>query len=286
MKKLITLFIVLTISFNAFSQSNDGNQMMVNSAPPTTIEPNFDYFKKSPYALFFHTIKQNETLETIAKQYNLTVADLMFMNNLKFHDHIAIGQELLLENRNQMHVATLQNKIQKPAAIPPSVYSTKKLTKEGLINEVKEKELKNDYRILQIEDTRVAEPTLVHFIESTDIAALQKQALQEKKLLFINFYADWCAPCKVMQESTFRDSDIAIFMNQYYINVHVNADSEKGKALRAAYAVNVFPTLLFYDVKGDEIARKEGSLGIEDFKKMMAAAYEKGKSSKNLSAKY
>lgn len=285
MKKLMSLIFVVTISFNAFSQSK-GNYMMVKSIPQQTIEPNFEYFKKSPYSLFFHIIKQNETLESIAKQYNLTVADVINMNNLKLHDHLPIGQELLLENRNQMHVATLQNDIQKPATISPSEYSTKKFTKEGFIDVVKDNELKNNYRILQIEDTRVAEPTLVHFIESADIASLQKQALHEGKLIFINFYADWCLPCKVMQESTFKDPDIAIFMNRYYINIHVNAESEKGKVLRAAYTVNVLPTLLFYDVKGDEVIRKEGSLGIEAFKITMAAAYEKGKSSKNMSAKY
>ena len=48
----------------------------------------------------------------------------------------------------------------------------------------------------------------------------------------------------------------------------------------------MFPTLLFFNVKGSEIARKDGSMGIEDFKIFMTSALEKAKVDKVIGLKY
>jgi thiol-disulfide isomerase/thioredoxin len=256
----------------------------LKSEPIISIEPSFNYFQKSPYRLFFHTIKESETTESIAQQYGLSIAEVMKMNNLKTNATLPIGQELLLEDRSHKVVIQLNNS-PKQKKTSSSIVSSKFVAKQTVLSPNNQISDESNYRVLQIENTKVADAKLVHFISSEDIESYQSQVAKEGKMLFINFYADWCLPCKVMEESTYKDEEIAIFMHQNCICLHINGDSEKGKALRQTYAVNLFPTLLFFNGKGNEIARREGSLGIEDFKVFMTSALEKAKTNETIGLK-
>lgn len=259
-----------------FSDAQTAQTVSFKNEPITTIVPSFSYFQKSPYRLFFHTIRESETTESIAQQYGLGVTEVIKMNNLKTNAQLPVGQELLLEDRS--HKIVMQfNTSPKQKKMTPSVISSKFEAKQTILSPNNQISDESKYRVLQIENTKVANPKLVHFISSEDIEAYQKQAAKEGKLLFINFYADWCLPCKMMEESTYKDEEIAVFMHKNCICLHINGDSEKGKLLRQNYAVNIFPTLLFFNKNGNEVARKEGSLGIEDFKIFMTSALERDK---------
>ena len=117
----------------------------------------------------------------------------------------------------------------------------------------------------------------VQFVKGDNLEAAITLAKAEKKPVFIDFYADWCAPCKVLEESVFRDYDVADYMNKNVINIRVNIEKGQGASLKEQMYVRVLPTLLFLDPNGDEIARKEALPLIEEFKKMMKTAVWKVK---------
>lgn len=129
------------------------------------------------------------------------------------------------------------------------------------------------------DDDKVA--TLVTFINSDDITAAQKLAQKQNKVLFIDFYTTWCAPCRVMEQSVFRDQLVADYMNENCISIRVNAEKGNGPNMKIAYAVDGYPTMLFYTPGGDEVARKFGSMGIEEFKKYMKASVWKARNPTN-----
>lgn len=54
--------------------------------------------------------------------------------------------------------------------------------------------------------------------------ALEAQRNQPKKIL-INFYADWCKPCKEMDTQTYSQPIISEFINANYYPVKFNAES-------------------------------------------------------------
>lgn len=117
----------------------------------------------------------------------------------------------------------------------------------------------------------------VVFLPNDDLDAALAMAKAENKPVFIDFYADWCAPCKVLEDGVFHDYDVAEFMNKNVINLRVNIEKGNGAALKQKMWVSALPTLLFLDPKGQEIGRKEALPLIADFKKMMKTAVWKVK---------
>ncbi|HPN69463.1 MAG TPA: thioredoxin family protein, partial [Saprospiraceae bacterium] len=96
-------------------------------------------------------------------------------------------------------------------------------------------------------------------IQQFDLA--QKQAAFDKKPLLIDFYAPWCAPCKWMDETTFKDPMVMDVLAEKYVSIKVNIDDLDGFALKSKFDVKVLPTVIILDDKGRVIERLEETLG-------------------------
>ncbi|MCZ2357509.1 MAG: thioredoxin family protein [Bacteroidia bacterium] len=84
--------------------------------------------------------------------------------------------------------------------------------------------------------------------------ALQK-AKQENKLLFVNVYAVWCAPCKELKNKTFKSSKVADAVNARFINLDINAEEGEGIDFSKKYKVTAHPLVLIIDATGKEKKR-------------------------------
>ena len=99
----------------------------------------------------------------------------------------------------------------------------------------------------------------VHFTSAKSMEDVLEQAARSDKLVFVDFVTDWCLPCKMMEKDVFSDPGIASFMNEHFINYKVDAEKGNGPLLSMVYEVQSFPTLLFFDIKGEIILRKNGA---------------------------
>lgn len=115
--------------------------------------------------------------------------------------------------------------------------------------------------------------------------ALKAQKENPKKIL-IDFYADWCGPCKIMDKKTYGHPVIAEILNQNYYAVKFNAEEKnkveifgrtflnpntehkKGRNSLHEFTqymnVGAVPSTVFLDEKGGPITILQGELSAKE----------------------
>ena len=83
---------------------------------------------------------------------------------------------------------------------------------------------------------------------------------EEGKLFFVEFFADWCVPCKWMEETTYKDTEVVQLLKENYIAVKLNIDEISGYDLKQHYSVNILPTILIFNSQGVLIERMEETM--------------------------
>lgn len=101
--------------------------------------------------------------------------------------------------------------------------------------------------------------------EDSDFATLLTKAKTEKKLIFLDAYAAWCGPCKLMERNVFTDANVAEYYNKNFINAHFDMEKGEGPSLAAKYGIRSYPTLLFLNGEGEIVGKELGYLKTEDF---------------------
>jgi uncharacterized protein len=94
--------------------------------------------------------------------------------------------------------------------------------------------------------------------------------------VLIDFTADWCAPCHELDAQVFQDPELSAEINRRFITIRAtDRQKEEGKnapavaELQRRYSVNGFPTVVFADPNGTELARMEGFGGRRQFTQVM-----------------
>lgn len=88
--------------------------------------------------------------------------------------------------------------------------------------------------------------------------ALEK-AKKENKLIFIDFYTQWCGPCLAMAEDVFTLSFIGDFYNTNFVNCKIDAENGEGVELAKRYEVHSYPTYVFVDPADETVVHRSKS---------------------------
>jgi thiol:disulfide interchange protein len=99
----------------------------------------------------------------------------------------------------------------------------------------------------------------VSFYSSTWADVLQK-AKRENKIIFLDGYTTWCAPCKNLKKKTFTDKTVAEYFNKNFLNVMFDMEKGEGLMLAKKYKIESYPTLLFLKPDGTIIKTSVGFL--------------------------
>ncbi len=93
---------------------------------------------------------------------------------------------------------------------------------------------------------------------------IKAKAQEEHKYIFVDAYAVWCGPCKWMAKNIFTDAEVGKLFNQKFINYKF--DMEKGEGLDFAekYNIKAYPTLVFFNPKGEMVYKTVGAKQAED----------------------
>lgn len=82
-------------------------------------------------------------------------------------------------------------------------------------------------------------------------------AKAEDKMLFLDFYTDWCGPCKMMMNQVFPQKEVGDYFNAKFVCLKVNAEKE-GKELARKHAVKAYPTFIVLDANEKVLGTKVG----------------------------
>ncbi len=87
---------------------------------------------------------------------------------------------------------------------------------------------------------------------------LLDEAKRTGKPFFVDFYTDWCGPCKMMDKQTFKNADVGEYAEQHFLAYKINAEKGEGIALANKYNVNAYPSIYFFNAEGKRIGKEVG----------------------------
>jgi thioredoxin-related protein len=124
--------------------------------------------------------------------------------------------------------------------------------------------------LLMFGHAQAADPTWLKFDEGL------AKAGKEEKFVLVDFYTTWCHWCKVMDEKTFNETNVAKKLQLRFIKVRLNAEDENENVtfqnkkytnveFTQAFGINSYPSLAFLDSKGKVITLIPGYVPAEEF---------------------
>lgn len=92
-------------------------------------------------------------------------------------------------------------------------------------------------------------PNAVKTIDQLNLAINEARG----KPILLDFYADWCASCKFMEATTFKNTKVKQALEDFIvIKVDITANNKQEKALLKQFKVVAPPTFLFLNNEGNE----------------------------------
>lgn len=105
-------------------------------------------------------------------------------------------------------------------------------------------------------------------------STLLARAKQENKLIFVDAYAEWCGPCKMMDRKIFSDERVGAYYNATFVNAKIDMEKGEGPELAQEYGVRAYPTFLFINGEGELVHQGLGYQPVETFLELGRAAAE------------
>jgi thiol:disulfide interchange protein DsbD len=104
-----------------------------------------------------------------------------------------------------------------------------------------------------------------------------RESVAENKTTMLDFYADWCVSCKVMERDAFTDPDVLASLDRVItLQADVTANDSIDSALMNSLGIYGPPAILFFDHNGLEIRNRRvvGEMSGEDFAAHVESTFE------------
>lgn len=87
---------------------------------------------------------------------------------------------------------------------------------------------------------------------------LVAKAKKENKIIFIDAYASWCGPCKLMEKNVFTKKSVGDYYNANFVNARFDMEKGEGRDIAVKYGVRSYPTYLFLNGDGELVSQNLG----------------------------
>jgi len=129
----------------------------------------------------------------------------------------------------------------------------------------------------------------VKFIEVTTLAEMevvQQKASDQQLMLFVDVYATWCGPCKMMDRDVYTDPAVAAYMNANFVNVRMDGETDYGRVYAAAQELEGYPSMFIFSRDGDPISKIVGFKPAEELVPSLKGTVEGYQAVKMYQTKY
>lgn len=112
------------------------------------------------------------------------------------------------------------------------------------------------------------------------------KAKKENKLVFVDAYATWCGPCKMMERDVFSQKETGDYFNAKFVNAKVDMEKGEGIGLARDFGVMAYPTLIFVNSSGEVVHRAVGYHNTDQLLELGEAALDPSRNMGSIAAKY
>lgn len=146
----------------------------------------------------------------------------------------------------------------------------------------------------QLNNSRIA----VQWDDKSDWLQILAKAEHQEKYIFVDCYATWCKPCKMMDKNVYVNEKISEYINDNFISVKFQFDTSSfddetvkrrykdAKEILDKYHVSSFPTFLFFSSSGKLLHKGFGYKNQDDFMTILKSACDTNKQFYTLIDKY
>ncbi len=84
------------------------------------------------------------------------------------------------------------------------------------------------------------------------------KAKKENKLIFVDVYATWCRPCKMLDSEVFPNTELGDYFNKHFICLKIDGEKGDGPKIMKQYSLTAYPSLLFLNPEKEVVRKVRG----------------------------
>lgn len=144
-------------------------------------------------------------------------------------------------------------------------------------------------QVLAVNNQQINSNSGIKWSDNLTWEQVKEKAKKENKYIFLDVFATWCSPCKLMDKEVYPNDTVGSYFNQRFISVKVQTDQTKkdndhvkrwyndAEAIGKQYRVEGYPCFIFLNPQGNIVHKEEAYKSVTELITMARIALSPGK---------